>query len=291
MKDNTDEEHLDNPTNSQSENSLDKAISINYAETITQNQETENMEVHHHPDLHHKPKPWKEYLLEGLMIFLAVTLGFFAENIREHQLEKNREMQYILSLVQDLKGDTAAFNENAIFWGKRLNGIDSLLYFITPPFKKVNTERAYYWAIETYNFTDFKYHDGTIEQLRNTGDFRLINKRNVIDSLVAYDGLMRNSYVNVEISTRSQYLLLRHMQAGLFNSFFLKNDSSEFEISLNSETRESLIIQDKPDDIFKYYNELYNYKRLGSVLIYVDNNLRNQAVRLSKLIQREYGLE
>jgi hypothetical protein len=35
-----------------------------------------DMEVHHHPDLHHKPKKWKEYFLEFLMIFLAVTLGF-----------------------------------------------------------------------------------------------------------------------------------------------------------------------------------------------------------------------
>jgi hypothetical protein len=37
---------------------------------------TEQMEVHHHPDLHHEKKPWKEYLLEGLMIFLAVTRAF-----------------------------------------------------------------------------------------------------------------------------------------------------------------------------------------------------------------------
>ena len=46
--------------------------------------ETEQpMEVHHHPDLHHEKKKWKEYFLEFLMIFLAVTLGFIAENIRE----------------------------------------------------------------------------------------------------------------------------------------------------------------------------------------------------------------
>jgi len=43
---------------------------------------TENkMEVHHHPELHHKHKPWKEYLLEGLMIFIAVMMGFIAEKI------------------------------------------------------------------------------------------------------------------------------------------------------------------------------------------------------------------
>jgi hypothetical protein len=44
------------------------------------------MEVHHHP--HVEKKSFKEYLLEGLMIFLAVTMGFFAENIREHFSEK-----------------------------------------------------------------------------------------------------------------------------------------------------------------------------------------------------------
>lgn len=38
---------------------------------------TVDMEVHHHPDLHHKRKKLKEYFLEFFMIFLAVTLGFF----------------------------------------------------------------------------------------------------------------------------------------------------------------------------------------------------------------------
>jgi hypothetical protein len=41
------------------------------------------MEVHHHPDLHHRRKKFKEYLLEFVMIFLAVTMGFIAENVRE----------------------------------------------------------------------------------------------------------------------------------------------------------------------------------------------------------------
>ncbi|HLX91918.1 MAG TPA: hypothetical protein VKR32_09560 [Puia sp.] len=39
------------------------------------------MEVHHHP--HVERKAFREYLLEGLMIFIAVMMGFFAESIRE----------------------------------------------------------------------------------------------------------------------------------------------------------------------------------------------------------------
>ncbi len=49
------------------------------------------MEVHHHPDLHHKKKKFTEYLLEFLMIFLAVTLGFFAESLREGLADHAKE--------------------------------------------------------------------------------------------------------------------------------------------------------------------------------------------------------
>ena len=51
------------------------------------------MEVHHHPDLHHQKKNYKEYFLEFLMIFLAVTLGFFAEGLRENISNHHREKQ------------------------------------------------------------------------------------------------------------------------------------------------------------------------------------------------------
>ena len=44
---------------------------------------TEKMEVHHHPEV--EKKGFKEYILEGLMIFLAVMMGFFAESIRENE--------------------------------------------------------------------------------------------------------------------------------------------------------------------------------------------------------------
>src|SRR4051812_47374154 len=73
--------------------------------------QTENMEVHHHPQLEHKPKPWKEYLLEGLMIFVAVTMGFFAESLREHIARNEKERQVIESLMSGIKKDTAKLGD------------------------------------------------------------------------------------------------------------------------------------------------------------------------------------
>src|SRR5260221_13471453 len=101
MADIPDEEHLDNPTNSQSENPSDKIIPIKGVEAINQNQEIENMEVHHHAH-HAEKKSWKNYFWEFLMLFLAVFCGFLAEYQLEHVIEHQREKQYMQSFLYDL---------------------------------------------------------------------------------------------------------------------------------------------------------------------------------------------
>ena len=80
------------------------------------------MEVHHHS---HHPKKWKEYITEFLMLFLAVTLGFFAENKREELVENHREHQYMQSLYEDLKKDTSMFNSLKSYELNQINKIDT----------------------------------------------------------------------------------------------------------------------------------------------------------------------
>ena len=67
------------------------------------------MEVHHHPHVPHHTKPWKEYIIEGIMIFVAVTLGYGAENIREHFVEKNKAIVNLQNIYKDLKDDSINF--------------------------------------------------------------------------------------------------------------------------------------------------------------------------------------
>lgn len=76
---------------------------------------TTKMEVHHHPQLDHKPKPWKEYVLEGLMIFLAVTMGFFAENLRESIPDNRKIHEYMQSMVSDLQSDITLYKSSIDF--------------------------------------------------------------------------------------------------------------------------------------------------------------------------------
>src|SRR4051794_4635758 len=126
MADNSDEENLNIPTNNQSENRSDEIIPTTDTDTISANQETEKMEVHHHPDVHHKRKKFREYLLEFLMIFLAVTLGFFAENIRENYVEYKSAREYASLLIEDLATDTVELNRAAHIQNLIITAGDSL---------------------------------------------------------------------------------------------------------------------------------------------------------------------
>ncbi len=85
------------------------------------------MEVHHHPDLHHKNKHFKEYFLEFIMIFLAVTMGFIAENLREYFTNRSKEKEYITGFIRNVETDTAELQLVLTSDRKQVKGIDSFL--------------------------------------------------------------------------------------------------------------------------------------------------------------------
>jgi len=84
------------------------------------------MEVHHHAP-HKGHKTFGEYFLEFFMLFFAVFLGFLAENIRESKVEKSREKEYISSMVEDLKQDSAKFDQYLPFMQLVEKGLDTLV--------------------------------------------------------------------------------------------------------------------------------------------------------------------
>ena len=62
------------------------------------------MEVHHPHHPTHKKK-WSEYIIEFVMLFTAVTLGFFAENIREGIAENKKKKELLIAVAEDFNKD------------------------------------------------------------------------------------------------------------------------------------------------------------------------------------------
>lgn len=91
------------------------------------------MEVHHHGGGHQGPKKFKDYFLEFLMIFLAVTMGFLAENVREFITDKNHVEELAGQLKEDLINDTTNVQKLIDFEMLQVRRADSLYAILLLP--------------------------------------------------------------------------------------------------------------------------------------------------------------
>ena len=147
------------------------------------------MEVHHHPDLHHKKKKFSEYFLEFLMIFLAVTMGFIAENLREGRSERMKGKEYVIGLVRDLQQDTANLKVYIRRNQMKVAGIDTLLTLAGQDISTPANRQMFYRCCRQYMMSVdfFKNTDVTLAQLKSTGGYRLIQKDSAAHKIAAYD--------------------------------------------------------------------------------------------------------
>jgi hypothetical protein len=128
------------------------------------------------------------------MLFLAVFCGFLAENQREHFIEQKREKQFVQSLFNDVKTDTANLVRIIKARSKKELDLDSLSYLMNSDSLKYYTKQIYFYAVTATRTLAYRFvsNDGTIQQLKNSGAFRLIRKQHVVDSISKYDINVRN---------------------------------------------------------------------------------------------------
>lgn len=142
------------------------------------------MEVHSHT--HTERKRLRHYLFEFFMLFLAVFCGFLAENQREHIIEHQREKQYMTSLAEDLNEDIETLNRQIIIESNKQPQIDSLIVFLNNKPKPEQLGRIYYIARVGSRHDIFNYNNRTIDQMRNSGTFRLVRKKEIATQIMNY---------------------------------------------------------------------------------------------------------
>ena len=143
------------------------------------------MEVHHQS--HTPRKKWTHYLWEFLMLFLAVFCGFLAEYQLEHTIEHQREKQYIRSLLADLKSDQQTLSQHTVHLKTGISMMDSMIAMLnTPSLIANNTGPLYYWARLAPRLNPLSTNNRTFEQLKNSGNFRLIRNISTSNKIMSY---------------------------------------------------------------------------------------------------------
>ena len=230
------------------------------------------MEVHHHP--HVEKKNFKEYFLEFLMIFLAVTMGFFAENIREYFSDRETEHVNISSLVKNLTTDSVNI-ESALrgYQGAEMQ-IDSLMELIKTGKYKEDQQTLYRMAYETRGSRVFPYSNTTFQQMESSGSLRLIRNDEIRDYIVNY-----NNTINTDIrSLESRLLETEKQQAELQNN--LLNDTlypSTEDIIYKHALQTNPF---KPGDHFPVFNQSQQSQFLKLYNLLFERNIINSYYKL-----------
>jgi hypothetical protein len=249
------------------------------------------MEVHHHT--HTPRKKWNHYLWEFLMLFLAVFCGFLAEYQLEHKIEKDRESQYMQSFIYDLQNDTATLNTGFLLKDERIKAIDSVfLFFESNADITIIPGRLFRYMYRTIWDKHYRRNSTTMDQLKNAGGMRLIRKKNVADSIAAYDLLWqraefwREAYIaNL---AKGQDLLHKIFNAkGLLSSY--RNDSTAGTLQAN--VTDPLTITIKEEYLNEYLNFLHDQKITTSQDKKAYQSLEKTAERLINLVEKEYHLK
>ena len=244
------------------------------------------MEVHAHT--HTERKKWTHYLWEFLMLFLAVFCGFLAENQREHMIEHRREKQFMRSMIEDLKVDTAEM-QNVLYRVDISSGnVDSMLLLLTAD---IITDEAiiksYQYTFPALNNINLVFSDRTITQLKNAGNMRLIRNQKVNDDIIKYWNHIEqiNKTLDRHLSYRTRG---RDIETRIFNTaeIFLKNDRHI------AKPKESVhLISKEPSTIREYANVI---AYCGVMLSATSDLVKEQislAIELIELIKKEYHLE
>jgi hypothetical protein len=129
------------------------------------------MEVHHPHHPTHKKK-WSEYIIEFVMLFTAVTLGFFAENIREHiaENEKKRELMKIVAL--DLQRDLKQLEFHKQDYAIKYKACDSLLSMVDMNPKDINVHSYYVQLAANFGYWNFNSNEKSRNEADAKGYFR-----------------------------------------------------------------------------------------------------------------------
>lgn len=224
------------------------------------------------------------------MLFLAVFCGFLAEYQLEHKIEKNREKQYMHSMIKDLNTDLTNMSLTLAEKERMIKIGDSISQIFIAGNHDQQTGRLYYYA---RNFSTLKnlflMTDGTLRQLKNSGGLRLIRKFHIVDSLQSYDNIYQQFIVSQE--NEVDYLMqYRDMMGKIFDVKVFDGMVKTYPDIVMPVGNPALFGTDK-QQINDFLLKIHLLKRTKLAEIYYLDQLRYKATNLLSLIKKEYHLK
>jgi hypothetical protein len=234
------------------------------------------MEVHHPHHPTHKKK-WSEYIIEFVMLFAAVTLGFFAENIREHSIIDHRIEQNKVAILKDLEADAVTIDSLLVTEQVSINTFDRFMNLLYLSKNKRINESQLMDSIKSLpdiiatTFTLY-VNNSSFKNMQSSGLLSYVEEEDLKNSLsyyyeVVFKRIESNNNFFDQVGTE----LTGIYPIGI-GAYFRSNRSDSSNYALNdrnnylnfmlnlSETKNLLQSEKFIYDVQRYYNQIFVYQ-------------------------------
>jgi hypothetical protein len=260
------------------------------------------MEVHHHPNV--EKKSFKEYILEGLMIFLAVTMGFIAENIREHITEDKIAHEMAENFYHELQSDSSKLAKIVQFRKKKEYACLYTMKYLKDSSLTNPTDSLYrnltLALLQMGSNSTFDPTDGILNQLQNSGTRRFF-KDPELQKQVSELGVTIN-FVRIrnerELAFHPQTvrpLLQKHYDFDWLEEF-MQSGSRTISAAISDSTsvifRKPRLLKHDKLDREEFYNATAGYLlMLRGTGLTVYKDYAAASAKLMSLLRKEYKIE
>ena len=222
------------------------------------------------------------------MLFLAVFCGYLAEYQLEHKIEHNREKQYIRSLIEDAQTDIKNLSAVIAQFKVQLKHLDTLLSKI--PAIVNGYDSVFYGKIYwTAGYPDFVKADRTMQQLKNSGNMRLIRKEKAADIITEYDLMNRDLEIDIASLERLFYEL-RTARFETINTADLEIDLVGKSLSQLATSGKNYLLTTDTEKLGKLKNMTQYFQERIKFVINEDETLLAKAMEMVTVLKESYGL-
>jgi hypothetical protein len=178
------------------------------------------MEVHHHTGGHQEDKKFKDYFLEFLMIFLAVTMGFLAENLREYVTDKNHVEELAGQLREDLSNDTTKLTRLIAFQQLQLRRADSLYDILMQPPGQIDYKKLQNMVVDCERLDFFYPSTGAMSTIKKDLHLRKFVKTKIAKHIDLYE---KGIVVLEKFEARDIDYMVKYLENFISNHFTPEN--------------------------------------------------------------------
>lgn len=191
-------------------------------------------------------------------------------------------------MIEDLKADTLMVQNNITLRQGRLIMIDSLVSMLKSTQRDKRGNDIYYYARSVSPPVNIFPNDGTIQQLKSSGNLRLIRNNNITNSIMAYDQKMRNALFEMvdETEIRSEYrqLARKLFRTTVFYEMITTDTVSRPTNNPQLYTTDTVIINE-------FIGQAQYFKKVHQAQLIRSEQLLVQAKQLIADIKNEYHLK